>query len=52
MRHFNSRRVRIGKRYLFASQTVAGATALKAHIKERVSEFVTRQSRRTEAEGY
>jgi hypothetical protein len=51
-RHFNRRRVRIGNRYLFASPTVAGATALKAHIKERVSELVTRQQSRAKAEGY
>jgi hypothetical protein len=52
MQHFSRRRVRIGRRYLFVSPTVTEANALNAHIKERVIELVTRQSRRAEVEGY
>lgn len=47
----NHRRVRLGTRHLFSAETTGEAGALNAHIKERLSEFVTRQSARAQAEG-
>jgi hypothetical protein len=47
----NSRRVRIGGRFVFAVSTRAEAEALNAHIKGRLNEFVARQSAGAKAKG-
>jgi hypothetical protein len=49
--HYNSRRVCIGGRILFAASTRAEAERLNAHIKGRMREFKQGQSAGAEAKG-
>jgi hypothetical protein len=50
-KHYNSRRVCIGGRILFAAPTRAEAERLNAHIKGRMREFKQGQSAGAEAKG-